>query len=299
MRLAVAACIVACAYSAPVAADAPADAEQAFERGRALLDAGKLDEACAAFADSLRLDFQYGTLYNLGRCEDKRGKPYAAWRSFRRLADEDTNAARRARAAALATQLEPRVPKLVIDVPAGRPAGFAVSIDGEIIAELGAPQPVDVGSHEIVATAPGFQRWRTTITAGEGATMRVRPALEHLLGGDDVHVDVRPDRRYVRDFPVAGPAVTVAGGVTLVAGIALALHAKNIYDSSKTGAAAGAAGSLDDNRQAVRDGNIATVLSVVGLVAVPAGAVLWHRGTWMVTPRADGNGAALSVSGQF
>ena len=56
---------------------------------------------------------------------------------------------------------------------------------------------------------------------------------------------------------------------------------------------------LADNRDAVHYGNIATGFSVVGIVLAPVGAVLWHRGTWIVTPRADARGGAVSLSGRF
>jgi hypothetical protein len=282
------------------------DAEKAFQRGHELLKAGKIDEACTAFGESLKLDFQYGTLYNLAGCDEKRGKLLAAWQEYERLAAEDTNAPRRAHSKELASQLEPRVPKLVVDIAAPRPAGIAVAIDGTPIAELGAPQPVELGSHEIVATAPGFQRWRTTITAGERATVKVQPALEPLPAGAPVKPlppvetpEPAMDRRMVRDYPVVGPTLTIAGGASLAFGVGLALHARSLFESSKAGAMRGEPAALEDNRNAVRDGNIATGFVVAGIVVAPIGALLWHRGTWIVTPRADARGGAVSISGRF
>jgi hypothetical protein len=103
-----------------------------------------------------------------------------------------------------------------------------------------------------------------------------------------------------REYPTLGPTLTIAGGASLVFGIAFGFHAKSLYDSSKTAAMMGAPSALDDNRNAVRDGNIATGFAVAGLIIAPIGAILWHRGTWIVTPRADSRGgAAVSLSGQF
>ena len=71
------------------------------------------------------------------------------------------------------------------------------------------------------------------------------------------------------------------------------------FPDSKVGAMMGDPSALDDNRNAVRDGNIATAFTVAGIVVAPIGALLWHRGTWIVTPRADSRGGAVSVSGRF
>jgi hypothetical protein len=68
---------VVLALAAPALGQAPptdeATADAVFHEARALLDQGKLDEACAKFAASQRLSPTSGTLLNLGDCEEKRG----------------------------------------------------------------------------------------------------------------------------------------------------------------------------------------------------------------------------------
>src|SRR5439155_21955242 len=110
-----------------VAAAGPHDADDAFKRGHDLMDAGKLAEACAAFEVSLQLDFQYGTLYNLATCEERRGHIAAAWRMYKRLAAEDTNSARGAHAGELAASLSPRVPRIILE-PHVPPPGLVVAL---------------------------------------------------------------------------------------------------------------------------------------------------------------------------
>ena len=60
-----------------------------FERGRALQKDGKTAEACAAFGESLRLEFAYGTLFNVANCAELDGNLGTAWKAYHRLASED------------------------------------------------------------------------------------------------------------------------------------------------------------------------------------------------------------------
>ena len=53
-------------------------AEEAFEKGRELMEAKSYADACAAFELSQRLDPQYGTQYNLAGCYAAQDKIVAA-----------------------------------------------------------------------------------------------------------------------------------------------------------------------------------------------------------------------------
>jgi hypothetical protein len=50
-----------------------AEAERLFEEGRALVDAGKISEGCAALAESQKIDPSPGTLLNLALCHEAEG----------------------------------------------------------------------------------------------------------------------------------------------------------------------------------------------------------------------------------
>lgn len=135
------------------------------ELGKAQLDAGMLVEA---------LD----TLLGVVRLPKKRFEPAA----FRRARQE---------AEALAKDLPPRIPAVVIEIEGAETA--AVSIDGEEQrAELlGAPIKLNPGSHEIVATTPEGAEDRDTIDLQEGMTrevtlrLEVPPALVDASGGGE------------------------------------------------------------------------------------------------------------------
>src|SRR5262245_22796326 len=57
-------------------------AQALFNEGRALVAAGKYDEACTKFEESERLDSAIGTLFNLADCYEHQGKTASAWSAF-------------------------------------------------------------------------------------------------------------------------------------------------------------------------------------------------------------------------
>lgn len=172
-------------------ADAKAAAEQLFDQGRALMKEGKAAEACPKFEASLELDPALGTLLNLAHCYEETGRLASAWARYRELgnlAAREGQPKREQFARERATALEPRLPRLVIQVPqAARVAGLTVTRDGVTVdrALLGTAVYVDPGEHEVVATAPGYQRFSTSVTVAEAEQGSVDiPVLENAPVAD-------------------------------------------------------------------------------------------------------------------
>ena len=180
MRAGFSVVLVAIASSAAAQPASPksAGAEAQFAKGRELRKLGRWVEACVAFEDSERFDPQSGTLYNLAECDAHIGKLASAWAAFRTLAQQDTNAGRRARSRKLASALEPRLPKLAITVTP-HVADLVVTMNGtEATALVGIESPVDLGTLELAARAPGYEPWSSTIDVhDEGKTTAVAIAL--------------------------------------------------------------------------------------------------------------------------
>lgn len=156
----------------------PAAAQALFYEARALMKDGKYALACPKLEESLRLDYGIGTEFNLADCNEKMGKLSAAWSGFLSVASaaKAQNQTQREKVAReRAKALEPRLPKLAIDVPSPAPPGLEVKRDGVVIgsASWGTPVPVDPGSHRITASAPGKLPWEGAVSAVEGKVARI------------------------------------------------------------------------------------------------------------------------------
>jgi tetratricopeptide (TPR) repeat protein len=114
-------------------------AQALFDEAKALMKAGKYDQACPKLEESQRLDPGGGTLVALALCYEAEGKLGSAWTEWD-LALSDARSAHRADREALALKhvqdLDKRVPRLRVT-----------------------PVPVDPGTHPFEAHAPGKQSW--------------------------------------------------------------------------------------------------------------------------------------------
>jgi len=146
----------------------------AFKKGKELMNAGKVAEACDAFEQSEKLDPQLGTQYNLARCFEQQGRLASAWINYTELAAKDTNAGRRADADKRAQSLEPKLTKMLVRATRA-PKGTTVTLDGvDVTMLIGVESPIDAGAHTIVATPPSGAPWSAQIEfAGEGRTVTV------------------------------------------------------------------------------------------------------------------------------
>jgi serine/threonine-protein kinase len=289
-------------------------AEQLFQEGRALVEAGKFAEACPKFEESQRLDPGLGTLLNLAACYEEVGKLASALTAFR-SAEEQARAAgtsekkREQTAAERARAIESRVARLTITLATlDRPADFVVTRDGIPVPPLdfGRRIPVDPGTIVIEAKAAGFEPYRTEVVIGREAAPRTIdiPALAPAGGGagdvgaglgnatvgtgdggtpgdgsaTGVDTDVDTGRKSSRKTIALG--VGIAGIVGLGAGIGLGVSAKGQYDDvpcTQNGSPPTGCTAAEEDRidKARSRGNLGTLVGAVGLVAIGAGAALY------------------------
>jgi len=176
-----------------VAAHAPcaaADESQAaglqkFDEGRKAFDAGQYDHAIEAFEASYELLASPNTRLYIGRCYRSLGRVASAYTALRLAAREAQDrltasgekryGATRDAATREAAELEPRVPRLTIAVPAGTPDGFVVKRNGEDLpkAAWGVAVETDPGVVVVEASGPRLVTFKTTVTLAEGANSRV------------------------------------------------------------------------------------------------------------------------------
>jgi hypothetical protein len=179
-------------------------ADAQFRRGKDLLAAGKVAEACAAFDDSQALEANPATVLNQANCREHNGQ-LATARALYVEAARQTSAATdkasrhmHANAAERAAKLAPRVSTLRIAVPAAaQTAGLEVRRDGELVdpASWNQPVAIDGGAHGVSARAPGRVPWSGTVVV---ATERASETIEIPV--------LRPP---ATDAPAAVPAAPV------------------------------------------------------------------------------------------
>lgn len=173
-------------HATPCAAQQPSEAnrllaQSLFEQAKQLMTEGKYGEACPKLEQSQGLEAAAGTLLNLALCHEQQGKIATAWADFKAalsVARRDGRQDRIAAAEEHIASLEPRLPWLTVSV-AGTVKGLVVSLDGASLAQsaFGTPFPVDPGSHELRAEAPGRMARSETVvvTAGERRNVTVPP----------------------------------------------------------------------------------------------------------------------------
>jgi hypothetical protein len=319
---------------APAAALADGSAGSAastaqFDKGRALMKQKKYPEACEAFAQSQKLDPQNGTLFNLATCQMHIGKLASAWVAFRELAAKDTNAARKAESGKLAASLEPRLPRLTITIPLQEPPqGLAVTVDGaDVTAVVGSGNPIDIGDHEIVATATGYQQATKTVTVSEEAqTVEITLPMTKSPEPPPSTVPATVVTHTPPPEPAGPPpklhrhlvgGIVGAGGLVVVGvGLFFGKLAKDKLDDAKqacgddlqcTSADAYSRGHGDISSAKTR--GYVSDAAVVGGAAL-LGVGIWllvthshaeHReeAAWMIAPTASPSGGGLSFSGSF
>ncbi|MCK6532196.1 MAG: hypothetical protein L6Q84_04415 [Polyangiaceae bacterium] len=307
---------------ASVAAAAPSATERTlarelFEQGRKLMADKDYPKACAKLAESQRLDPAPGTLLNLAVCHEAEGKTATAWAEFNdalSLAKRDGRKDRIDLATQHLADLEPRLSRLTIEVPAAsRLSGLEIELDGSRVGRpaWGSGVPVDPGTHQVTARAPGWKDWQAEITLGDRADRKTItvPALQKA----STKVGEAPEKRKpaARDVGTgSGQRTTgyVVGGLGIVAlgvGGYFGLRAYSRWDDRNahctdagcdpTGVDAG-----DDAKQAATIANIGVG---VGAAALATGVILVltagpsERAAASVTP--DGRGMTLRYQRSF
>lgn len=177
------------------AADAardPVAAEALFQQGKAHLRTGDSEHACDEFLASFELDPAPSVALKIARCHERSGKVAAAWFMVQRAralnqqvtaADPHRRQELERYAEALLGELEPRLPKVVLQVEP-LPAGAVVERDGVAVprSALGQELVVEPGAHRVVVQAPDFEPADVPFEVAEGqhrtvlVTLRARPA---------------------------------------------------------------------------------------------------------------------------
>jgi hypothetical protein len=287
--------LLAGSAAAQTGAEAKAAADAAYQKGKALQDAGNCADAIDQFAKSQELDPQLGTQYNLALCYQDVGRIASAWIELSELAAKDTNKKRKADAAKRAKALEPKLTRMAITV-AEPVDGLRITRDGvDVTALIDVETPVDPSVSTFEATAPGHQPWRAELDlTAPGATVTVEvPALDptpEVIDDDGGAIAERPDRSEptrVWSDPGKGRrrlgmVITGVGVIAAGVGAVFGFQAKGLNDDAI--AACGGDvdpcfGDQDAAAQLIADARGKATLSNIfvgaGLAATVVGVALW------------------------
>jgi hypothetical protein len=282
--------------------DASKAAGDAFERGRRLMEQNDVPAACAAFAESRRLDPQIGVTLFLAECNYRLGKLGTAWSLFSQAAEAATAKGdpRAEVARGRASALEAVTPKLVVRVPPESDrSDLRIERDGEEFARKnwGIAVPVDEGAHVLVARADGFVPWRHVfeVHGGAGAVVVHVPALSPTsTAPSPSQQSPAQDRDSRRDILSVG--LLGLGAVSIGVGAVFGFKTFATRDELDgvcpdypvcNQAVLNRATSLNDS--AYEQATISTVAIVIGAAIVSAGAVLLFT-----SPRTRATGSLAS-----
>jgi hypothetical protein len=292
-KIAVAAlCAITCARTSVRAQSSTAQAETLFRQGKDLIAHGKIAEACAAFDASQKLDPTIATLLNQAACREKNGQLATAWGLFldaerqSRAANDDATRQLHQVATDHAAKLEPRLSTLTITVPAeNRVGGLEILRNNERV-EPGAwnkALPVDGGSYQITARAPGNADWSSTITVGleHDAETIETPKLKAAAlqassagpGSPSNPNSTATERQPSKVLPLAlgAAALGLVGGA-----VGFELWARSTYDQSKREADNARQDSLWHSANTRR--YVAGGLGVAGIACAGVAVWLYLRG---------------------
>jgi hypothetical protein len=289
----------------PAHAADKAAAESLFNAGKELMDAGQYAEACLKFGESHDAEPSVGALLNLALCNQKLGKTASAWAHYREaavIAGRLNDSERRRGAEQLAAELEGKLSKLTVDVTV-RHDGMTVQRNGEPVSALGSPLPVDPGSYQIRASAPGRAPWSTNVTIGADAAQET--VLVPELSADDAVAT--SDDGGTAWQTVAGWTLVGVGAVGLGVGISFGIVAigkrdeldracpnkdcakdEPLLGEAETAATVSTIGIVI--------GGAAAIGGVVLLLVAPSGA---EDGEWALAPWAGPHAAGLTLGGRF
>jgi hypothetical protein len=286
---------------------ANAEADALFDQGRALMDAGKLAEACRAFDASQRLSPAVSTLFNQANCRELNHQLATAYGLFREAdrqtrapLDDGTQKLNRV-ATARARALEPRLSKLTIE--AATVPGLEVRRNDAVVdpATWGRALPLDGGTYKLTATAPDHEPWSGTIvveTEGDAKTVKIprlvaRPRAERPASA--TASASAPHSKLVPYALAGGAAVLLAGA------LGSELLARRDYTAAKT--------EPDDFRQEDLWGGaktkryLAQGFAVAGVAAASAAVWIYLRDRRaeriQVAPAIAAGRAGLQLEGSF
>ena len=272
-----------------------AAAEGLYQLGHRLMGEGKFADACPKLEASQELDPGVGTLLLLGDCQEKVGKLASAWSSFQAasaLARARSDAERAGIADLRSSALKPRLSWVSFDASANAElSGFELRRSGHVVGPgaWGVSLPIDPGTYEVTASAPGHEAWRTTLNVPAEASEPLVLHVPRLAETRDVNA--RPPSAPGASSPSepdrSGSPQKTVGVVTLGVGVGAAITGavltyvawKKNHDSighcERDSPNLCDPSGVSERGDARQFANIATFVGIGAAVAIGGGTVLY------------------------
>lgn len=287
-----------------------ATAESLFQEGQRLMEAGQLEQACPKFQASHEAEPSVGALLNLARCHELSGRNASAWAQYTEaaiLAGRTGQTDRQEGALELANKLEPLLSRLTVVVE-DHSVGLKVSRNGEVVprGSWGAALPVDSGTYEVVASAPGKRtfRGRVMVQGDRDAQTLTVPVLADAAEAVETP-EAQSRASGLGGLQIGGIVAIAVGAAGLAVGIGFGVVAmneeKDLESTCPSMQCVGAEKAADDIAPKAHASTAGFVIGGVGLVG---GLVLLlvgssSSGEARVTPIIGPGQAALSVNARF
>ncbi|CAN5802953.1 hypothetical protein BH09MYX1_BH09MYX1_60980 [soil metagenome] len=292
--IAISTTLASIALAAPALANDTPLAETLFREGRQLMDQHRYAAACPKIAESQRLDPADGTILALGVCHEAQGLLATAWGDYldaATAAHREGQVDREEAARSRATEMEPRLPRLVIRVAKSLPE-LEVKRDANGVAQVtwGVAVPVDPGPHVIEASAPGHEPFRREVTATIGQVTTIDIVLDLSKSA--------PPKRAISGVRIFGATALGVGAALVAVGAAFGIAALTLQNDVRARGCDATRctdqGAADDNARVGVFADVSTVLFATGLGLAAIGVV------FLVLPSSTGAPtAALSIGGRF
>jgi hypothetical protein len=285
------ACAFARAASAEVSAEDAARATALFQAGQVAMDAGRIEEGCSRFEQSLALDPQIGTRMNLADCREKQGRIIEAYQLYEYSAAEAEQTNKPGRLKFARERLDQLAQSLV---------RLTVRVVGEVAGETVTLTTVN-GPRELPRAV-----WSRTVVVEPGPFSVEAKARDHKLvrlereaaGGETIEVEVPALESTLPPPPPPPPPPKPSLRLPLaVAGVGVVLLAVGI------GFGISAATSDDPADEDTADTHtvLAAGFGLAGVVGIGVGAYLYVKAkrSVAVVPSATSTTAGLTLLGRF
>ncbi|XXY52930.1 preprotein translocase subunit TatA [Sorangium sp. So ce269] len=298
-------CAMSDAAAAQPNSSRAADAQALFEQGRAAVEARDCARAIPLFRKSQETYPARGTLFNLAQCEAELGRIASATQHYKELLTQLTPGDPRLPITQQRiTELEPRLPRLVVELAQGAPAPAELLLDRAPLPQssVGSELPVDPGDHVLVVRWADGRQTETRVSLPEGMRKDVRleppptaaapppapvpAAMQAPSPPPDAPSTPLPSGRRTLAFVIGGVGAAALGGSLIIGGLALGTKGDLEEECPTPSRCSDDGMSLSARGQTLTTAS--TVLGAVGLVGLGAGVVL------LLTAPEQGTSVALT-----